>query len=310
MAESRHWSDIAEVGFVGGMRLLFWCYRHVGAWAFYLVLQPVVLYYFVTGGRARRASRDFLRRLRAHRPTAGTPRPGYLNSYRHFLSFSRATVDKLGVWAGGDILARVQFPGRPQLLELLDRGRGALLLGGHLGNMEICRSLSRLNHRLKLNVLVHTGHADRFNRLLREMDIDCELELIEVSELSPATAIRLSEAVARGEFVAVLADRVPVASRGRTRQVDFLGAPAPLPEGPFILASLLRCPVYTVFCTRSSGHYEVACEHFAEEVVLPRGDRDAALGRYMQQYARVLEEHAYRAPLQWFNFYPFWKQPA
>ena len=308
MTEAQRWSEVRELGFITGMRMMFWIYRHIGAWAFSLVLQPVVLYYFLTNSNARRSSLDYLQRLHRHSSPNTSPRPNWISCYRHLLAFSRATVDKLGVWADSDMLASVQFPNRHRLMEQLDTGRGAILLGAHLGNMEVCRSLSRNNRRLKLNILVHTGNADMFNHLLQEMEIHCELELIEVSSLSPATAIHLAACVERGEFIVIMADRVPVASGGRSRPVEFLGHPALFPEGPFILASLLKCPVYTVFCTRSKPGYQVNCEHFAQSIKLPRKSRDTALQNYMQQFARTLESNVRAAPLQWFNFYPYWDQ--
>ncbi|WP_157976647.1 acyltransferase [Parahaliea mediterranea] len=308
MTEARRWSDIREVGFVGGMRLLLWIYRHIGPWAFTLVQQPVVLYYFVVHRTARRASLEYLQRLQAASAPGTTPAPNWFNAYRHQLAFGRAAVDKLGVWADGELLQHVQFPDRPLLLEQLDSGRGAVLMGAHLGNMEICRSLSRYNRRLKLNVLVHTGNADMFNRLLRELEVDGEVELIEVNDVSPATAIRLAGCIERGEFIAILADRVAVGSRGRSQQVEFLGRPAPFPEGPFILAALLKCPVYTVFCTRGAAGYDVSCARLAERIRLPRQGRRQALNSVMQRYAATLEASVRQAPLQWFNFYPFWDQ--
>ena len=163
---------------------------------------------------------------------------------------------------------------------------------------------------MKLNVLVHTKHADMFNRLLRELNVHHDVELIEVSELSPATAIRLSECVARGEFIAILADRIPVASQGRSQTANFLGGEASFPEGPFILASLLKCPVYTLFCTRETQSYVIRCEKFADRIVLPRKDRAAALANYIQKFADVLEKNLRKTPMQWFNFYPFWNQPS
>ncbi|TXS90649.1 acyltransferase [Parahaliea aestuarii] len=289
------------------MRLMFWIYRYIGAWAFTLVLQPVVLFYFLFHGEARRASREYLQQLHCF-SGGSTPAPGPLASYRHLLAFSRSTVDKLGVWARPDLLQSVHFPKRHLLQAQLDSGRGAVLLGAHLGNLEICRSLSRGNPGLKLNILVHTRHADRFNHLLRDLALDAELELVEVSELSPATALRLSACVERGEFLVILADRVPVNSRGRCQRLPFLGRPAPFPEGPFILAGLLKCPVYTVFCTRTESGYDIDCQRLAERVHLPRKQRSEALRKYMASYVSTLENKARSAPLQWFNFYRFWDQ--
>ena len=59
-----------------------------------------------------------------------------------------------------------------------------------------------------------------------ELDFHHELDLVEVSRLTPATAIRLSSCIERGEFVAIMADRIPLASKGRTQSVEFLGQAA------------------------------------------------------------------------------------
>ena len=301
----RHWSEFGELGFLVGMRLLFWLYRHVGSWLFNAVLQPVVIYYFASNAVARASSREFLQRAGA----AGANVSGsWPEVYSHFLAFARSTVDKLGVWAAPARFQPMNFRNRQLLLDQLATGRGGILLGARLGNMEICRSFSRANKSLKLNILVHTQHADQFNRLLQELHLQAELELIEVSQLSPATAIRLADCVARGEFIAILADRIPVASRGRCREMQFLGAKALFPEGPFILASLLKCPVFTLFCTRGDSGYEMRCEKFADWISLPRRSRDRALQQYMQRFVTILEENVRIAPLQWFNFYPFWDQ--
>ncbi len=305
MAE--RWSEMRELGFLSGMRFLFWVYRLGGYIAFKVVLQPVLLYYFLVNRTAREASRDFLQRL-YFSGDGSTPTASFYNSYRHFNAFARSSLDRLGVWANGSILDRISFPSRPLLLEQIEKGEGGILMGAHLGNMEICRGLSTRNPGLKLNILVHTHNADMFNRLLREVVGDDSISLIEVSELGPATAMHLSDRIARGEFVAVLADRVPVSSQGRSHGIAFLGAEAQFPDGPFILASLMKCPVYTLFCARVGDGYEIHCEKLADSVSLPRNNRDEALLGYMRCYVAVLEKNVRRYPLQWFNFYPFWDQ--
>ena len=46
---------------------------------------------------------------------------------------------------------------------------------------------------------------------------------------------------------------------------------------------------------------------FAEAVDWKRGERNAAVAAAAQQFADVLAQECAQNPLQWFNFYDFWK---
>ena len=56
------------------------------------------------------------------------------------------------------------------------------------------------------------------------------VELVQVTEMGPATAVMLAERVAAGGFVAIVGDRTPVQG-GRSVTADFLGHRAPFPIG-------------------------------------------------------------------------------
>ena len=109
-------------------------------------------------------------------------------------------------------------------------------------------------------------------------------------------------------WVVIAGDRTPVGGHGRVSHVPFLGQRAPLPQGPWVLAALLGCPVRLLFCLRTGANWEVAIEPFAERVVLARGDRQAMVDGYVARYAQRLEWWARRDPLQWYNFFDFWAQ--
>jgi predicted LPLAT superfamily acyltransferase len=66
--------------------------------------------------------------------------------------------------------------------------------------------------------------------------------------------------------------------------------------------------VYLLFCLKIDGKYHVTVEPFADPLVLPRGERRAALERAIVRYAERLEAHCLLAPMQWFNFFDFWGQ--
>ena len=50
------WTGIAERGSLGGLRLIRWIYARFGRGPVMVLLTPIVAYFFVTGGAARRAS--------------------------------------------------------------------------------------------------------------------------------------------------------------------------------------------------------------------------------------------------------------
>jgi predicted LPLAT superfamily acyltransferase len=73
---------------------------------------------------------------------------------------------------------------------------------------------------------------------------------------------------------------------------------------------VLGCPLYAMFAARSGDHYDLHFEPLRERVSLPRRRREQALDELAADYARLLEHHARRAPLEWFNFYDFWHIPG
>lgn len=302
----RHWAAIDEVGFVAGMRLLFLVARVFGRWPFRCLLYPVLGWYLLTRPLPRRASRDYLRQVAAR---SGAPVPGVL---RHFAAFGESILDKMLLWGGLFRFDTVDVDGAELITDAVAQGRGGLLICAHLGNLELCRVLSRQRSDLKLTVLVHTKHAQAFNQMLARLNPASQLNLLQVTELSAATAMMLSERVGRGEFVVIAGDRVPVAMSAKSPRVavaDFLGAPAPFPVGPYVLASVLQCPVFLLFSMRQGVRSSVRFEAFRDVVKVPRQGRDAALAVLAADYAARLEHHCLRAPLQWFNFYDFWHMP-
>lgn len=306
-ARPRHWADINEFSFVAGMRVLFWFGRSLGRWPARLVLFPVVIWYLIAQPAARKASREYLQRL-ARTRDPNTREPGILLTVRHFASFAEDILDKMLFWSGW-LPARIEYRNLDLIKAELAAGRGALLICCHLGNLDLSRVLAQRMPGLKLTVLLHSKHAEKFNRLLARLNPAAELDVMQVTELSPATAVLLSDKIDRGEFVAIAGDRIPVSPVPRVARADFLGAPAPFPIGPYILANLLRCPAYLLFTVRQGGVAQVHFELFRDAIRLPRKERARALTELAADYARRLEVFCRRAPLQWYNFYDFWQLP-
>jgi len=298
------WASTRERGALLLMQLMFIALR----WSARPVIKPVIklvtLYFFVFSRRTRSVSLDYLRRVSVGIPESGI-QPNLRWAYRHFSAFANAIVDKLDAWTGRLKRDAVSFANYREMLALADRDRGALLIGSHLGNLEVCRALASLHARVRLNVLVHTAHADRFNRMLKAAGAT-DFQLVQVTSLDAAMALDLKARIDRGEWVVIAGDRVPVHG-GRTVDAELLGASAPLPIGPYVLAALLECPVYLLFCLRREGVYTIYFEAFSERIEWTRAQRDSVIAAAAQRYAGRLEHYLRLEPLQWFNFYPFWR---
>lgn len=102
-----------------------------------------------------------------------------------------------------------------------------------------------------VNALVFSENAQRFKQVMEEMAPQAGINLLPVNDIGPETAMLLKDKLDRGEWVAIVGDRIAVnPQRGgdwRVSWSSFMGQPAPFPQGPFILAALLRCPVLLIF---------------------------------------------------------------
>jgi len=309
MSSTPHWSRMAEVGSAWGLNLTFALFRLLGERTARWLLHPIVFWFFLFAPLARHASRQYLERLHA---TGGLDHaPTWRDSYRHLHAFADAALDKVAAWMGRIDLKRMIFERQADLYALRDSGRGAVVIGSHLGSLETARALAaHLGQQRAINAIVYTDHAIRFNEILARANPGFAVNLIQVSRLGPDTAIELTDKIDRGELLFIVGDRTPPAENGRVAPAEFLGAPAPFAQGPFILASLLKCPVYLFFCLAegegAERRYRIHFEHFAETIDLPRKTRDLALAAWSQRYADRLAHYCRLAPLQWFNFYDFW----
>ncbi|EPJ3203971.1 glycosyltransferase [Salmonella enterica subsp. enterica serovar Derby] len=311
---STHWAQQQEVKGLWGMRLMLLVWRLLGRKAFSLLLYPVVGVYWLTASTARKASQSWISRVRAQLITRRMPVPSNLTSYQHFLRFGGAMLDKIASWRGELHIGRdvVFAPGAEETLNVSDP-RGKLLLASHLGDVEACRALAQLQGSKTINALVFSDNAQRFKQIMEEMAPQAGLNLLPVNDIGPDTAILLKEKLDRGEWIAIVGDRIAVnTQRGGEWRVcwsRFMGQVAPFPQGPFILASILRCPVDLIFALRQQEKLHIHCEPFADPLLLPRATRQQALQNTVDRYAERLEHYALQSPLDWFNFFDFWQLP-
>lgn len=302
LKQEPHWSKIKELGSLLGLKLMLMLYKILGKRLMYFLLYLPVTYFYLTATRAREASQEYLAKIDKTQDQS---------SFNHFLTFAQSMVDKLDVWSGNVSVDHVDFPNLELLQNNVEQQTGGVILTAHLGNIDVVRALSQQYPHIKFNALVFNRHAVNFNSVLKKVNPNFSLNLIETQSLDITKAVELKEKVDAGEFVVIVGDRTSTSKAQRCLTATFLNQNAALPEGPFVLSGLLQCPVYFMLCLKQSpSRYHLVFEKMAEQLIIKRPARQENLEKYAQQYANLLSIYCEKYPLQWFNFFNFWQQPS
>lgn len=293
-----HWQDQRERGSPWALRLILWIALRLGRRVARLPLYPITLYFFLTAGTARGASRAYLERVLGRPPTLA-------ERLRHLHCFSATILDRVFFLRGQFGHFDIRLHGVEAIQAPANTGQGCLLLSAHVGSFDALRTLGVGQRHLPIQILMLPEHNSFITALLHTLNPALLDTVIPLGGID--TLLRVQETVAQGGMVGVLGDRG--VEGGATVPCRFLGEEAPFPTGPAQLATVLQVPVLLVFgLYRGGNRYDLHFERF--EIPLPRSRRagGAVLGAWTQAYAGRLEHYVRSAPYNWFNFYDFWRQ--
>ena len=295
---STHWKQRPE----GGGRAALWLIRSIGCHGgrplARLLLYPITLYFLLRRGPERRASLAYLARVLEHRPT-------WWDVARHIHTFASTILDRVFMLSGELDRFDIQVSGLEALHEQMDRGRGVLVFGSHLGSFDALRVLACKRPDVTVRVVLDKAHNQAMQHMLDALNPELARNIIDAGMDGPSIVLAIQQATSEGALVALLVDRV---HPGEPRQrVDFLGETASLPTAPWLIAATLKVPVVLAFgLYRGGNRYQLDFEVFSEGLDIPRHNRREQLAQLVPRYAQRLEHHARRAPYNWFNFFDFW----
>ena len=310
MSDAARWERVSEAGSAWTLEVMRWVLRHLGRRVTLVIVGLTSGFFVRRRGAARRASRRYLARIAATpegRAALGTARPGLRAVLRHFHEFSLVLYDRMVVWSGALDAMELEHDGSERIFELGRRGEGALLLGAHLGSLDMMGLIAR-RYELKINVVAFHANAARINAFLASLGAE-SVRMIQLEPGSPQAAFEIRACIERGEFVALMADRAIPGAGARRAAVPFLGREARFPLGPFLLAGVLGCPVYLALCVRSGdARYTTVLRPLAGAERVRRAGREAFARELLGRYVARIEETCRRLPYQWFNFFDFWEE--
>jgi predicted LPLAT superfamily acyltransferase len=261
-----------------------------------LLLYPITLYFLLIATTQRRASRDYLSRVFGQKPSVW-------HIAKHIHCFAATILDRVFLLTDQHERFELQIHNGDLIFDQAQKGRGGILLGSHLGSFEVLRCLGAERH-LPLKVLMYQDHNQTITRLLEALNPAIADTVINLSQAD--ALLKVSESVARGEFVGMLGDRV--AESDKITYCQFLGTKTAFPAGPILVAAALKVPVILFFgLYRGGNRYDIHFELLADQVTISRQQRQTDIQYWTQRYADRLEYFLRSAPYNWFNFYDYWE---
>lgn len=222
-----------------------------------------------------------------------------LRAYAHLGRSSIETALLPSIGQSG-VLGMVESVDGFELIEdAISRGKGAILVTGHLGNWELAGAYVAARG-VPMDVIVRTQANPLFDSYINETRGSLGMTVVRDHEAARRTPRSLRD----GRAVAFVSDQGVMGLASTF--VPFFGRPAKTPRGAAVFA--LKYDTPTIFVTalrQKSGRYRVSVERIP---IVRTGDRDADIDAIVASYTNTLERWVRTAPEQYFWHHRRWRR--
>jgi KDO2-lipid IV(A) lauroyltransferase len=224
---------------------------------------------------------------------------------RSFRNYAKTIVDILRspYLEGEDV--RVAVPiryGINHLLEAYKRGKGVLLVSGHVGNWEMAADVL-MSYGLPVNAVADSWEPEKLDDLINGSR---ERKGINIIKLDASSLRGIFTALKKGETVSILIDRPEDEKDGVP--VQFFGETAYMPAGPAAIALKTRAALLIGYCIRRPGDktfYGAVAPALDYEPHVT-GDKERDIQMITQMIVNTIEDVIRRHPDQWYMFREMW----
>lgn len=198
-------------------------------------------------------------------------------------------------------LERFRCPTEHHIDEVVARGKGAVIVVGHLGNWDAAGAWVGARGQL----LVTVAEVLKPRRMF-DFFVEHRARLgMKIYPAEPGVTDKLVAEVENGAVIAILGDRD---LKGTGVEVDFFGEPATLPAGAASVALRAGVPLLVagVYGTRLPGGRRGWDAEISSPIELPADRGPGAVESLTRVAGAKLEELIARRPEEWHVFQPFW----
>lgn len=269
--------------------------KYLGVGAAYALLAFVVPYFVIFAPKASRAVYRYNRRILG----MGRMR-SFFKIYPHFYVFGQTIIDKIALKHGLDKSYRFDYCNYSDLLQVLDSGRGAMIIGAHVGSWEVGAPYFH-KYGKDMNIVMLDAEYEKIKSVIESGAERVPYKIIPLGEDGLETILKIKEALGKGEYVCFQGDRFM--DESNSMEMEFMGHKARFPKGLFQVAAKLDVPVIFYYAMRGKGRRYSFSFEIADTKA---GNARERFEKIVAQYISSLEKIVAQYPRQWFNFYEFW----
>lgn len=225
-----------------------------------------------------------------------------------FRHFGRAIVEFLRAPARSTtaLSQLISCDGWEHVEAALHRGKGIVLVTGHLGNWELLGRWLATVQKVPLTVVAREPDNPALATYIRSMRENAGFTVLSKGE----SARGLLRALRRGEAILILADQ-----SSSDVFAPFFGIPAGTAAGPATLAMHSRAALVPICCVETPEHtFHVTCfpplpitDGTTTSAAIASEDRQCAVQRITARMNQVLETIVRQYPEQWLWLHNRWK---
>ncbi|WP_299529944.1 lipid A biosynthesis acyltransferase [Ulvibacterium sp.] len=281
-------------GTVLGYKIFIFFIKKLGIRASYFLLYFVILYFCLFSWKNTKAIYYYLRQRLGYSLVRSI-----FGIYRSYYRFGQTLIDKTAIASGLRNRFTYEFDGIENIKDLLAKGEGGILISAHLGNFEIAEFFFEdIDTRSQINLVTTDAEHEHIKEYLESVTSRSKIKFILVKD-DLSHIFEINVALGKGELVCFTGDRY--FETQKTLIGTLLGEKACFPAGPFLLGSRLKVPVLFVYVMKETAkHYHL----FARKAVVKNRDAQGLLEEYTKSVEWILSKY----PMQWFNYFDFWKK--
>jgi predicted LPLAT superfamily acyltransferase len=283
-----------------GYKIFIFTLKHFGVSFAYFILVFVAFYFFLFSRKSSKTSYFYFRNILKYSKIKAI-----WSIYLNYFVFGKVLLDKFAILGGLKGKFTYNFDGEHHLRDMVDNKTGGIIVTVHIGNFETAgQLLERLN--TKINILMLDAEHQNLKKYFNDVLVNKDVNIIPIQN-DYSHIVPISEALINKELIAIAGDRF--VEETNVIEIEFMGQKALFPTGPYYLAARFGVPITVTFAMKESKthyHFYASAPEYVKRSRNPE-EQDKELKRVAENFVKEFEKILKLYPLQWFNYYQFWK---